>query len=75
MPVVTACVWRRAGDDRWQAGTIEFPEDATEDPDGAAHLFQLLVDRSPEAFQRWAEVSTKSRLTWRPFVTFSPPAR
>ncbi len=55
MPVVTACVWRRAGDDRWQAGTIEFPEDATEDPDGAAHLFQLLVDRSPEAFQRWAE--------------------
>ncbi|WTB88641.1 hypothetical protein OIE99_10480 [Streptomyces cellulosae] len=55
MPVVTACMWRRAGDDRWQAGTIEFPEDATEDPDGAAHLFQLLVDRSPEAFQRWAE--------------------
>lgn len=55
MPVVTACMWRQAGDDRWQAGTIVFPEDATEDPDGAAYLFQLLVDRSPEAFQRWAE--------------------
>ena len=27
----------------------------SEDPDGAAYLFQLLVDRSPEAFQRWAE--------------------
>ncbi|MFD5229357.1 hypothetical protein ACFWJ5_12620 [Streptomyces qaidamensis] len=42
-------------DDRWRAGTIEFPDAATEDPDGARYLFQLLVDRSPEAFQRWAE--------------------
>lgn len=25
------------------------------DPDGATGLFQLLVDRSPEAFQRFAE--------------------
>ncbi len=52
--VVTACLWRGAMDDRWHHGTIEFPEDAV-DPDGATSLFELLVDRSPEAFQRFAE--------------------
>ncbi|MFD8152166.1 hypothetical protein ACFV28_15620 [Streptomyces sp. NPDC059720] len=55
MPIVTACIWRETADNRWKAGTIEFPDSATEDPDGAGYLFQLLVDRSPEAFQRWAE--------------------
>lgn len=54
-PLVTACLWREAGDGGWTAGTIDFPEAATEDPDGAGYLFSLLVDRSPEAFQRWAE--------------------
>ncbi|MFJ3306265.1 hypothetical protein ACIPSA_24735 [Streptomyces sp. NPDC086549] len=55
MPVITACMWREPGDDEWQAGTIDFPEETTEDPDGAGYLFHLLVDRSAEAFQRWAE--------------------
>ncbi|MFJ2731506.1 MULTISPECIES: hypothetical protein [unclassified Streptomyces] len=55
MPRVTACIWREAGDDSWRTGTIDFPGEATEDPDGSGYLFQLLVDRSPEAFQRWAE--------------------
>ncbi|NKI43969.1 hypothetical protein [Streptomyces physcomitrii] len=55
MPVVTACIWREAGDDHWKTGTIDFPEAGTGDPDGAADLFGLLVDRSAEAFQRWAE--------------------
>ncbi|GGW87456.1 hypothetical protein GCM10010297_05700 [Streptomyces malachitofuscus] len=55
MPLVTACTWRETVDDRWKAGTIDFPDAATEDPDGAGYLFQLLVDRTPEAFQRWAE--------------------
>ncbi|MFE7902996.1 hypothetical protein ACFU3E_37050 [Streptomyces sp. NPDC057424] len=55
VPLVTACVWQETGDDGWKAGTIDFSESATEDPDGAGYLFQLLVDRSPEAFQRWAE--------------------
>ncbi|MDN3268710.1 hypothetical protein [Streptomyces sp. MA15] len=55
MPVVTACTWRETVDDRWRAGTIDFPDTATEDPDGAGYLFQLLVDHTPEAFQRWAE--------------------
>ncbi|MBT3163539.1 hypothetical protein HTV80_10520 [Streptomyces sp. Vc74B-19] len=55
MPLVTACTWRETADDRWRAGTIDFPYAAAEDPDGARHLFQLLVDRTPGAFQRWAE--------------------
>ncbi|WP_326826799.1 hypothetical protein [Streptosporangium sp. NBC_01756] len=54
MPVVTACLWREADDGRWQTGEIEYP-DGESDPDGSAHLFGLLVDPSPEAFQRFAE--------------------
>ncbi|MET8756150.1 hypothetical protein ABZW32_39580 [Streptomyces sp. NPDC004667] len=54
VPVVTACLWRGTADERWHHGTIDFPEGAV-DPDGATSLFSLLVDRSPEAFQRFAE--------------------
>lgn len=54
VPVVTACLWRGATDDRWQHGVIDFPAGRA-DPDGAMALFKLLVDRSPEAFQRFAE--------------------
>lgn len=55
MLLVTACVWRETGDGGWNAGRIDFPDAASGDPDGAGSLFRLLVDRSPEAFQRWAE--------------------
>ncbi|MGV9890782.1 hypothetical protein [Streptomyces sp. NPDC003395] len=55
MPVVTACLWRETGDDRWRTGAIDFPDEVSGDPDGAGGLFHLLVDQSPEAFQRWAE--------------------
>jgi hypothetical protein len=55
MPLITARMWRETGDDGWNPGTIDFPVEGTDDPDGAGYLFQLLVDRSPEAFQRWAE--------------------
>ncbi|MFF8841416.1 hypothetical protein ACF08N_01610 [Streptomyces sp. NPDC015127] len=54
MPLVTACLWREAGDDRWRTGRIEFPEGAA-DPDGSGYLFELLVDPTPEAFQSFAE--------------------
>ncbi|MFD3437206.1 hypothetical protein ACFWU3_06850 [Streptomyces sp. NPDC058685] len=54
VPVVTACLWRGATDDQWHHGTIDFPSDHA-DPDGTTALFELLVDRSPEAFQRFAE--------------------
>ncbi|MFJ4469177.1 hypothetical protein ACIP2X_17015 [Streptomyces sp. NPDC089424] len=55
MPIVTACLWREMADSAWEAGAIDFPDAATGDPDGSGLLFQLLVDRTPEAFQRWAE--------------------
>ncbi|GGT69284.1 hypothetical protein [Streptomyces lateritius] len=56
-PVVTACLWREPADTAWRTGTIDFPEegDDPEDADGAGYLFELLVDRSAEAYQEWAE--------------------
>ncbi|MGW4801370.1 hypothetical protein ACWEPC_54005, partial [Nonomuraea sp. NPDC004297] len=53
VPVVTACLWRAAHDDRWWAGEIDYPDGVSE-PDGAADLFARLVDPSPEAFRRFA---------------------
>ncbi|MGW4633811.1 hypothetical protein [Nocardia sp. NPDC004415] len=54
VPVVTACLWREATDEQWRHGTIDFPTGRV-DPDGATGLFHLLVERSPESFQRFAE--------------------
>jgi hypothetical protein len=54
VPVVTACLWRGKTDDQWRHGTIDFPAGRA-DPDGTTGLFNLLVDRSPEAFQCFAE--------------------
>ncbi|WP_418955234.1 hypothetical protein [Streptomyces tritici] len=54
VPVVTAFLWRGSGDERWQHGEVAFPS-GYDDPDGAGHLFRLLVDPSPVAFQRFAE--------------------
>lgn len=51
--LVTACLWRQTSDDRWHTGDIEFPA-GYPDPDGSTELFGLLVDRSPEAYQRFA---------------------
>ena len=49
----TVCLWRQTGDDRWHVGEITFPPG--EDPDGADWLFELLVDGTPEGYQRFAE--------------------
>ncbi|MFI7006428.1 hypothetical protein [Streptomyces sp. NPDC050145] len=54
IPTVTCCLWRGVGDAAWQTGTIAFPEEGDGDPDGANVLFELLVDRSPEAYAAWA---------------------
>ncbi|MEU0098104.1 hypothetical protein [Streptomyces sp. NPDC006267] len=54
LPVVTACLWRAGDDDRWRAGSIDFPEDG-EDSDGADWLFSLLVTGTPESYREWAE--------------------
>lgn len=53
-PRVTACLWREHGDTVWRHGDIAFP-DGDQDPDGADWLFALLTDRTPEAFQEWAQ--------------------
>jgi hypothetical protein len=53
-PAVTACLWRETGDDSWRTGTIDFPERRA-DPDGAVRLFDLLMDRSADAYARFAE--------------------
>ncbi|MGW3044440.1 hypothetical protein ACWC9T_31340 [Kitasatospora sp. NPDC001159] len=54
VPTVTCCLWRGVTDTAWQTGVITFPEDGDGDPDGANVLFELLVDRSPEAYAAWA---------------------
>ncbi|WP_137988350.1 hypothetical protein [Streptomyces vilmorinianum] len=51
VPVVTACLWREVGDAAWSTGTFDHPADS----DLQGFLFHLLVDRSPEAYARWAE--------------------
>ncbi|MEU9359981.1 hypothetical protein AB0D35_17975 [Streptomyces sp. NPDC048301] len=48
---VTACLWRESADDRWRVGDIEYDGHG----DGADHLFRLLTDGTPEAFQRQLE--------------------
>ncbi|MCX2950286.1 hypothetical protein [Lentzea sp. NEAU-D7] len=51
-PSVTVCLWREHGDTAWRHGDIAFPDG---DEDGADWLFALLTDRTPEAFQDWAQ--------------------
>ncbi|MEV6975841.1 hypothetical protein [Kitasatospora sp. NPDC093806] len=55
VPEVTVCLWREAGDDRWRTGEVEFDEGHGDDPDGAGHLFGLLVEGTAEAYRDWAE--------------------
>lgn len=49
----TVCLWRQEKDDRWHLGDVDLPEG--DDPDGASRLFELLVDGSPEGYQRFAK--------------------
>ncbi|MFJ9577625.1 hypothetical protein ACIRQF_14735 [Streptomyces sp. NPDC101191] len=53
-PHITVCLWREATSAAWRAGTIDFPTWGDGEPDGADHLFALLVDRSAEAYAEWA---------------------
>ncbi|MER7701688.1 hypothetical protein ABTX81_02145 [Kitasatospora sp. NPDC097605] len=54
-PEVTVCLWREPGDDRWRTGDVRFEAVHGDDPDGADHLFALLLDGTPEGFRDWAE--------------------
>jgi hypothetical protein len=49
----TVCVWRETGDDRWHTGDIDYPPGT--DPDGADHLFAILLDDTPASYRRFAE--------------------
>jgi hypothetical protein len=51
----TVCVWRETGDDRWHAGDIAYPPG--DDPDGADHLFAILLDDTPATYRAFAESS------------------
>ncbi|MFB7372642.1 hypothetical protein ACFC0D_22655 [Streptomyces sp. NPDC056222] len=52
--LVTACLWREPTDTAWRAGTIDFPNWGDGEPDGSERIFELLVDRSAEAYAEWA---------------------
>lgn len=54
VPRVTVCFWRETSDRHWRTGDLALP-DASDDPDGAARLFPLLRDRTPEAYAKFAE--------------------
>ncbi|GAA0582660.1 hypothetical protein GCM10010172_79750 [Paractinoplanes ferrugineus] len=49
----TVCVWRETGDDRWHTGEVDYPPGT--DPDGADHLFAILLDETPASYRRFAE--------------------
>ncbi|MGG8410134.1 hypothetical protein ACM614_28035 [Streptomyces sp. 12297] len=53
-PTLTCCLWRGTGDAAWSTGTVAFPTEGDGDPDGANTLFELLVDRTPDAYATWA---------------------
>ncbi|MER7517108.1 hypothetical protein [Streptomyces sp. NPDC126499] len=52
-PAVTCCLWRETADPAWRTGTIDFPARDGDEPDGAEYVFELLVDRSAEAYAEW----------------------
>ncbi|WIX92765.1 hypothetical protein [Amycolatopsis sp. DG1A-15b] len=51
-PHVTVCLWRQHSDTTWRHGVIDFPDGGD---DGADWLFILLTDRTPDAYQDWAQ--------------------
>ena len=58
LPVVTACLWRETGDDRWRVGEIDYP-DGLRGPDGATLELKVSVEnrgRIPTALEQAKEV-------------------
>jgi hypothetical protein len=54
MTDATFCIWRANHDVAWQVGTIEFPGNMEDDPDGSQGLL-FILDGNPETYQEWAE--------------------
>jgi hypothetical protein len=51
----TVCLWRLLDDPLWRTGDIDFPRPANaQDPDGSTWLFDLLAQRTPEAYCTYA---------------------
>ncbi len=48
----SVCVWRQHGDNRWHMGDVELADGT--DPDGADHLFGVLLDANPDGYVRFA---------------------
>ncbi|MFF7180001.1 hypothetical protein [Streptomyces sp. NPDC008121] len=58
-PLVTVCLWRLAGESTWHVGAASLDGPGPSgggraDTDATDFLFELLVDRSAEAYARWA---------------------
>ena len=56
LPLASVCLWRKHSDDRWQAGTIEFPREDPPygSPDGSDWLFDRLIEPA-ENYHDWAK--------------------
>jgi hypothetical protein len=52
MDATTFCIWRAEKDEKWQAGSIAYPQGP--DPDGSRWMLALLAG-DPEAYRAWAE--------------------
>ncbi|MDQ0987770.1 hypothetical protein [Streptomyces sp. V2I9] len=50
VPMVTACLWREAGDTAWRTGDV----DPRLGDDGADWLFDMLTDGTPQTYAEWA---------------------
>jgi hypothetical protein len=53
MQDTTFCLWRRADDDCWQTGTINYPS-GNQESDGSSQLLVLLLG-GPDRYQKWAQ--------------------
>ena len=47
----TFCIWRKADEDKWNIGNIQFPKDKY--GDGSADLLYIL-DNNPSTYKKWA---------------------
>ncbi len=53
MKDATFCIWRTNQDVAWRVGTIDFPGDPGDDPDGSQDLL-FILDGDPETYKKWA---------------------
>ena len=54
MQNTTFCIWRTIQDPLWNIGSIDFPDNDDDDPDGSEGLLSLL-NGDPMSYKKWAE--------------------